>query len=110
MAEQFAMTATAITATNAVTVLQAGFGNLDLVRSINLFNVHTANTTSIRVTVTRQSTASEFVFSMHTQVASLQRIEVLDQPLVLNANDSLRVACDPVDEVHVVTSHLAVFS
>lgn len=106
MAETFSMVATAVTATNVVTILDAGFASIKLLRSINICNVHTANTAAATVSVTLTNTATEFTVAAYTQVDSQQRLEVLSQPLVLNNYDTLRIACDPVDSVHVVASYL----
>jgi hypothetical protein len=106
MAEKFAMIATAVTATSAVTILNAGFASIKLLRSINICNVHTANTAAATVSVTLTNTAAEYVVSAYTQVSSQQSIEVLSQPLVLNNFDTLRIKCDPVDEIHIVASYL----
>jgi len=108
MAETFSMAATAVTATSAVTILDASFASIHLVRNLNVCNIHTANTAAITVSVTRLSTANEYVHSMYTQVTCQQSISVLSQPLVLNNNDTLRVTCDPVDEVHVIASFLKI--
>jgi len=100
------MAATAVTATSAVTILDAGFGTIKLVRSLNICNIHTANTAAVTVSVTRITTASEFTLSVFTQVTCQESIAVLTGPIVLNNNDTLRIKCNPVDSVHVVASYL----
>jgi len=108
MAETFAMVATAVTATNAVTLINMNFSAVHLVRSLRLFNFDTANTAAVSVVVTRGDTASRFTVSAFTQVTCQQSIEVFPNPLVLNASDTLQVECDPVTEVHAVVSFLRI--
>jgi hypothetical protein len=108
MADSFEMVATAVTATNAVTMLSLGSTARSVVRSLNLYNAHTANTAAIVVSVTRGSTAAEYTLVNYTQVTCQQSIQALSQPVVLNPLDSLRVKCDPVDSVDVVVSHLRI--
>jgi hypothetical protein len=108
MAETFAMVATAVTATNAVTIIDSSFASINLIRSIYLHNAHTSNTAALTVSVSRLSTNDIYVVAAYTQVASQQTIQVLPEPLVLNNNDTLRVTCDPVDSVNVVASYLKI--
>jgi hypothetical protein len=108
MPETFSMVATAVTATAAVTLIDSGFASINLVRSLTIHNQHTANTASVTVSVTRLSTANEYTVVAFTQVTAQQSIQAIAQPLVLNNNDTLRVTCDPVDEVHAVASYLRI--
>lgn len=108
MPETFSMVATAVTATSAVTLIDSSFASINVVRSLNVCNVHTANTAAVTISVTRLSTASEFKVSVYTQVTCQQSVQVLTQPIVLNNFDTLRITCDPVDEVHAVVSYLRI--
>lgn len=108
MAETFAMVATAVTATSAVTLIGANFSAVHVVRSLNICNVHTASTAAATVIVTRTNTATRFTVSVFTQVTCQESIEVLTQPLVLNNSDTLQISCNPVTEVHAVASFLRI--
>jgi hypothetical protein len=108
MAEIFAMVATAVTATSAVTIINSNLSAIHVLRSLTVCNVHTANTAAASILVTRGNTNSQFTVSVYTQVTCQQSIEVLSQPLVLNSSDTLKIACDPVDEVHAIASFLRI--
>lgn len=108
MADVFVMSATALTATATVTLINSGSNARHLVRSIQIHNNHSANTAAVTISVTRGSTAAAFTIVRYTQVDAHQSLQPLSQPLVLGLNDTLRVAGDPVNDVHVVASHLEI--
>lgn len=108
MADAFAMVATAVTATNAVTLIQSSISFTNIIRALSFVNIHTANTSAVTISVTSGSTASELKFAIYTQVTCQQSISVLDQPLVLNPSDTLRITCNPVNEVHAFVSYLRI--
>lgn len=107
MADVFVMTATAVTSTATVTLINSGSNSRNLVRAIQIHNNHSANTAAVTISVTRGST-TPFTVVRYTQVDSYQSLQPLSQPLVLGLNDTLQVTADPVDDVHVVASHLEI--
>lgn len=108
MPDVFLMSATAVTATATVTIIDSGASSRNLVRSIQISNNHSANTAAVTITVTRGSTAAEYTLVRYTQVDAYQSLQPLTQPLVIGLNDTLRVKANPVDDVHVVASHLQI--
>jgi hypothetical protein len=108
MAETFSMVATAVTATSTVTLIDSGFAAINVVRALNVYNAHTSNTAAVTIAITRITTATEYTLAAFSQVTCQETIQALPQPLVLNANDTLRVRCNPVDSVHVVASYLKI--
>ena len=102
------MTATAVTATATVTLVANGDAEISMIRSVRLYNVHTANTAAASVIVSSPGTATEYIVARFTQLTCQQSVESLEQPLVLNPYDTLKVACNPVHEVHVVASYLRI--
>ena len=107
MPDIFMMTATAVTATATVTLIaSAPSTSRHLVRSLFIHNNHSANTAAVTISVTRGSTAAAFTIVRYTQVDAHETMQALDQPLVLGLNDTLRVSANPVNDVHVVASHL----
>jgi hypothetical protein len=108
MAEAFAMVATAVTATNSVTMIGMNFSAVHVVRSLRLTNVHTASTAAITVVVTKGNTASRFTFAAFTQVTCQQSIEALPNALVLGSSDTLQLECNPVTQVDAIISFLRI--
>ena len=108
MSDIFLMTATAITSTATLTIINSGANARNLVRSIQIHNNHSANTAAVTISVTRGSTAAVFTIVRYTQVEAFETLQPLSQPLVLGLNDTLRVSANPVNDVHVVASHLQI--
>jgi len=108
MANTFAMYATAITATNTVTLISLGTAATALVRSVTLCNVHTASTASMDVFINQGTSTDAIYVSRYSQVASQQTLHVLPEPIVLNAGDSLKASGAVVSLVHVVASVMKV--
>jgi len=104
LANTFAMYATAITATNAVTLVSLGTSATALVRSLTLCNAHTASTASMDVFINKGTNTDAIYLSRYTQVASQQTLHVLPEPIVLDAGDSLKASGAVVSLVHAVAS------
>lgn len=108
MPDLFVMTATAVTATATVTLVNSGSNARNVVRSIQIHNNHSANTAAVTIYVTRGSTATAFTIVRYTQVDAYESLQPLSQPLVLGLNDTLLVSANPVNDVHIVVSRLEI--
>lgn len=106
MPDFFTMFATAVTSTSAVSLVTNGATEIAVVRSVTIYNAHTANTASVSVLVSTPGTAAQYVVSRFTQLTCQESTQALSQPVVLNASDSLAVKCEPAGEVHAVASFL----
>ena len=104
MANTFAMYATAITATNTVTLVSLGTATTALVRSVTLCNAHTASTASMDVFVNKGTVTDAIYVSRYTQITAQQTVHVLPEPIVLDAGDSLKLSGASVANVHAVAS------
>lgn len=108
MPQSFAMFATAVTSTNAVSLVSLGSFVTAVIRNVTLCNAHTASTASADVYVSMAGSTNAFYLQRYTQVPANQTLEVVSQPLVLNGGDSLKVECGIVANVHAVASVLKV--
>lgn len=92
MPEQFRFSVATITSTNATDVLSPGTAATAMVRSLTLCNPHTANTSSVDVTMYVALQTASWQLFKYTQVTAAETLMPLSTPIVVAAGDSLQVS------------------
>jgi len=105
MPEQFRFSSVKVTSTNATILLEPGTVATAMVRTLTLCNPHTANTSSVDVTMYVAEESASWNLFKYTQVTAAQTIMPFDTPVVVAAGNKLEVSRGGAD-IDATTTYL----
>jgi len=92
--------------TTAETTIYAGSSGTAIVNSINVSNVNSGGGTTVTVNLVKGSTSYSLITNGVVPIAS--SLQVLDSPVVLEANNTLTAAAGNTGFLHTIVSVLEI--